>query len=148
MIEWPEIINTTWSEYEHWMRNDRKNQIQFITKIPGIINTFLILFFTALDVVGPNFMKRFHLQEKKAFPERSKNVFLIFYMLTPTLAGCINEDYSPWNGFCRKLYCWINRIFFRFYPEFHFYVYYWNQNFWKNVFRLRIHKIYKFLLWI
>ena len=95
MIEWPEIINTTWSEYEHWMRNDRKNQIQFITKIPGIINTFLILFFTALDVVGPNFMKRFHLQEKKAFPERSKNVFLIFYMLTPTLAGCINEDYSP-----------------------------------------------------
>ena len=80
MIEWPEIINSTWSEYEHWMKNDRKNQIQFITKIPGIINTFLILFFTALDVVGPNFIKRFHLQEKKAFPERLKNIGLRFFL--------------------------------------------------------------------
>ena len=109
MIEWPEIINTTWSEYEHWMKNDRKNQIQFITKIPGIINTFLILFFTALDVVGPNFMKRFHLQEIKAFPERSKNVCLILYMLSPTLAGCINENYSPLNIFS-NLYFLKNRL--------------------------------------
>ena len=51
-------------------------------------------------------------------------------ILTPALSGGLCEDHKPQNRFCRKLCRWIVCIFFLYYPQFHFNIFY----FWKIIF--------------
>ena len=52
--------------------------------------------------------------------------------LTPTLSDRTRGSKRLKYWFCRKVYFWITRIVFWYYPPIYFYTNFWNQNFWKN----------------
>ena len=50
-INWPEVLNETWSYYDQWAGDDFQRRMIVVNYIPGKLNLAMILLFTFLDII-------------------------------------------------------------------------------------------------
>ena len=62
-INWPEVLNETWSYYDQWAGDDFQRRMMVVNYIPGKLNLAMILLFTFLDIIRT--VTLLHLNDQK-----------------------------------------------------------------------------------